>query len=164
MDLWHRRLAHLHYRPLHLLGKVVIGLLKFKVQHGVYRGCALGKNVKNSFPNSDSRANGILDIIHSDLCGPMSVTTQSGHLYFMTFIDDYSQKTWIYFLKSKEFDEVLDRFRKFKALVENQSGKKIKVLRSDNGGEHTASGLLIYAVRQGSRWSLQCLTTPNKMD
>ena len=101
----------MHYRALPSLRKVVIGLPEFKVQHdGVCRGCALGKNVKKSFPNSDSRANGILDIIHSDLCGPMSVTTQSGHLYFMTFIYDYSRKTWIYSLKSKESDEVLDKF------------------------------------------------------
>ena len=111
VKLWHRRLAHLHYRALPSLRKVVIGLPEFEVQHdGVCRGCALGKNVKKSFPNSHNRANGILDIIHSDLCGPMSVTTQSQHLYFMTFIVDYSRKTWIYFLKSKESDEVLDRF------------------------------------------------------
>ena len=83
-----------------------------------------------------------MDLIHSDLCGPMLVTTQSGHLYFMTFIDDYSRKTWIYFLKSKESDEVLDKFREFRALVENQSGKKIKVLRLDNGGEYTSSGFV----------------------
>ena len=103
MELWHRRLAHLHYRALPSLRKVVTGLPEFEVQHdGVCQGCALAKNVKKSFPNSDNRANGILDIIYSDLCGPMLVTTQSGHLYFMTFIDDYSQKTWIYFLKSKE--------------------------------------------------------------
>ena len=79
----------------------------------------------------------------------MSVTTQSGHLYFMTFIDDYSHKTWIYFLKSKEFDEVLDRFREFKALVENQFGKKIKVLRSDNGGEYTSDGFIDFCSQVG---------------
>ena len=90
-----------------------------------------------------------MDIIHSNLCGPMSVTTQSGHLYFMTFIDDYSQKTWTYFLKSKESDEVLDRFREFKALVENQSGKKIKVLRSDNGGEYTSGGFVDFCSEAG---------------
>ena len=83
-----------------------------------------------------------MDLIHSYLCGPMSVTTQSGHLYFMTFIDDYSRKTWIYFLKSKESDEVLDRFREFRALVENQSGKKIKVLQLVNGGEYTSGGFI----------------------
>ncbi|MCY6488181.1 hypothetical protein, partial [Actinobacillus pleuropneumoniae] len=53
----------------------------------------------------------------------------------MTFIDDHSKKTWIIFLKTK--DGVFKRFREFKALVENQTGKKIKVLRSANGGEYT---------------------------
>lgn len=60
----------------------------------------------------------------------------------MTFIDDYSLKTWIYFLKTKESDEVLDRFKEFKGLVENQTGRKIKVLRSDNSGEYTSGGFV----------------------
>ena len=67
----------------------------------------------------------------------------------MTFIDDYSQKTCVYFLKSKETDEVLDRFRDFKALVENQSGKKIKVLRSDNAGEYTSGGFVDFCSEAG---------------
>ena len=133
-----------------MLRKVVIGLSKFEVQHnGVCRGCVLGKNVKKSFPNSDNRANGILDIIHSDPCGPMSVTTQSGNLYFMTFIDDYFRKTWIYYLKSKESDEVLDKFREFRALVENQSRKQIKLLRSDNGGDYTFGGFVYFCSEVG---------------
>jgi transposase InsO family protein len=64
-------------------------------------------------------------------CGPISVRSVSGFGYYVLFIDDYSRKTWIYFLKTK--DEVFDRFREFKALVENQSGRRIQVLRSDNG-------------------------------
>ena len=56
-------------------------------------------------------------------------------MYFTTFIDDYSRKTWIYFLKKK--DEVFSKFKEFKALVENSTNRKIKVLRSDNGGEYT---------------------------
>ena len=128
VELWHMRLDHLHYRALPSLRKVVFGLPEFEVLHdGVCQGCALGKNVKKTFPNSDSQAKGILDLIHSDLCKPMSVTTQSGHLYFIAFIDDYSRKTWIYFLKSKDSDEELDRFREFRALVENQSRKRITV-------------------------------------
>ena len=79
----------------------------------------------------------------------MLVTTQSGNLYFMTFIDDYSQKTWIYFLKYKEFDEVLDWFREFKALVENQSKKKIKVLHSNNGSEYTSGGFVDFYNEAG---------------
>ena len=79
----------------------------------------------------------------------MSVATHSGHLYFMTFIDDYSRKTWIYFLKSKEFDEVLDIFQEFRVLVENQSRKKIKVLWLDNGGEYTSSGFIDFCSEAG---------------
>ena len=76
VELWHRRLAHLHYRALPFLKKVVTGLPEFEMQHdGVCRGCALGKNVKKPFPNSETRAEGILDLVHSDLCGLMSVAT-----------------------------------------------------------------------------------------
>ena len=94
----------------------------------------------------------------------MSVTTQSGHLYFMTFIDDYSQKTWIYFLKSKESDEVLDRFREFRALVENQSGKKSRFFGQIMVVSILSVGSLISSMRQGSRGSLQFLITHNIME
>jgi len=89
--------------------------------------------VKATFSRSNNRVKGILGLIHSDICGPMSTRALSGGKYFVTFIDDHSRKTWIYFLKTK--DEVFDQFREFKALVENMTGKKIKVLRSNNGGE-----------------------------
>ena len=63
----------------------------------------------------------------------MTVQSFSGYSYYVTFIDDYSRKTWIYFLKAKS--EVFERFREFRTLVENQTGKKIRVLRMDNGGD-----------------------------
>jgi transposase InsO family protein len=65
----------------------------------------------------------------------MPSTSLSGYVYYVSFIDDYSRKTWVYFLKSK--DEVHGKFKEFKALVENLSERKIKILRSDNGGEYT---------------------------
>ena len=68
----------------------------------------------------------------------MSSMSLRGYEYYVTFIDDHSRKTWIYFLKSKKSEEVLQRFQEFKALVENQTGRKIRVLRSDNGGEYTS--------------------------
>ena len=67
----------------------------------------------------------------------------------MSFIDDYSRKTWIYFLKTR--NEVFSRFQEFKALVENQAGKKIKVLRSDNGGEYTSNELRDFCSQEGIR-------------
>jgi transposase InsO family protein len=66
----------------------------------------------------------------------MSIASITGSMYYVSFIDDFSHKTWIYFLKTK--DEVFSRFQEFKALVENQTRKKIKVLRSNNGGEYTS--------------------------
>jgi hypothetical protein len=56
---------------------------------GVCKVCAQGNNVKHSFPNSDSRAKGVLEIMHSDVCGQMSVTSLSGYVYYVYFIDDY---------------------------------------------------------------------------
>ena len=85
--------------------------------------------------------------MHSDACGPMSVHTLSGYSYYVTFIDDYSRKTWIYFLKARS--EVFERFREFKTLIENQSGKKIRVLRTDNGGEYTSNESLQYCSSEG---------------
>ena len=102
-------------------------------------GCALGKYTKTAFPSSDSRSSGTLDLIHSDLCEPMSFVSLRGYEYYVTFIDDHSKKTWIYFLKSKKSEEVLQRFQEFKALVENQTGRKIRALRSYNGGEFTST-------------------------
>ena len=64
-------------------------------------GFAQGKNVESMFPSSDSKAKGILDIVHSDVCGPMTATSLSRYVYYVSFIDDYSRKTWIYFLKGK---------------------------------------------------------------
>jgi hypothetical protein len=122
-ELWHRRLAHINYKALPYVSKVVTGLPKFKVDHeGVCKGCAQGKNIKNPFPKSDSKAEGILELIHSDVCGPMPSTSLSGYVYYVSFIDDYSRKTWVYFLKSK--DEVLGKFKEFKALIENQYTSK----------------------------------------
>jgi hypothetical protein len=77
-----------------------------------------------------------LELVHSDVCSPIPSRSLSGYAYYVSFIDDHSRKTWVYFLKSK--DEVLGKFKEFKALVENLSERKIKILRSDNGEEYTS--------------------------
>jgi hypothetical protein len=79
------------------------------------------------------REEGILHLVHSDVFGAMSVPSLGKYMYYVSFIDDFSRNTWIYFLKKKS--EVFDRFKEFKALVENQTEKIIKVLRTDNGRE-----------------------------
>lgn len=127
-ELWHRRFAHLHYKALSALRKMVTGLPKLQVEHyGICRGCALSNNAKGSFSSSDNRSKGTLDLVHSDVCGPMTVPSLGGFLYYVIFIDDFSRKTWIYFLKTK--DEVFSRFREFRAQVENLTRKQIRILR-----------------------------------
>jgi transposase InsO family protein len=135
-ELWHRRFCHLHYGALPKLQNSVTGMPDFLNDHdGVCRGCVLGKNVKGSFPSSGRRSKGILDLVHSDICGPMSTQSLFGYLYYVLFIDDFSWKTRIFFLKTK--NETLGKFQEFKALVENQYSREIRALRSDNGGEYT---------------------------
>jgi transposase InsO family protein len=136
-ELWHRILAHINYKALPYVSKAVTGLPELKVDHeGVCNGCAQGKNIKNHFPKRDSKAKGVLELIHSNVCGPIPSSSISGYEYYVSFIDDYSHKTWVYLLKSK--DEVFSKFKEFKALIENLSERKIKILRSDNGGEYTS--------------------------
>ena len=65
----------------------------------------------------------------------MTATSLSGYVYYVSFIDDYSRKTWIYILKGK--NQVFSKFKEFKALIENLSEKKIKIFIPNNGGEFT---------------------------
>jgi hypothetical protein len=79
------------------------------------------------------REEGIVQLVHSDVFGPMSIPSLGKSLYYVSFIDDLLRKTWIYFLRKKS--KFFDKFKEFKALVENQTEKRIKVLRTDNGRE-----------------------------
>ena len=72
-----------------------------------------------SFPSGAKRANKILELVHSDVFGPASVPSLGKSVYYVSFIDDFSRNTWIYFLRRKS--EAFDRFKEFKALLENQT-------------------------------------------
>ena len=92
--------------------------------------------MKKTFPSSEIKAKGILEIVLLDVCRATSSSSLSRYVYYVFFIDDFSHKTWIYFLKGKY--EVFSKFKEFKALVENHTERKIKTMRSDNGGEFTS--------------------------
>jgi hypothetical protein len=102
--------------------------------HHVCEACIEGKHQRTSFPKDEaSRASKLLELVHSNVCGSMKTTSSGGARYFVTFIDDFSRKTHVYLLKVK--GEVFDKFKAYKALMENQTSMKIKTLRSHNGGE-----------------------------
>ena len=104
----------------------------------------------------------MLELTHSDLCGPMSSASLTGFEYYINFIDDFSRKTWIYFLKSKRSEEVLLPFQEFKALVENQIGKNIKVIRSDNGGKYSSHDFDEFCRQEGIKRQLIVPYTPKQ--
>ena len=86
------------------------------------------------FKAKGHRAKEVLDLVHIDLCGPMSTSAKSGYKYFITFIDDYSRYGYIYLMSHK--CEVFEKFKEYKAEVENNQCKSIKSLRFDCGGEY----------------------------
>ncbi|CAL8168827.1 unnamed protein product [Prunus armeniaca] len=137
-ELWHRRFGHLNMSSLKLLKEqdMVVGLPEIKGIKEVCEGCVLGKQCREAFPReATTRALTPLELIHSDICGPMQTVTKAGNRFFLTFIDDCTRMCWVYFLRHKS--EALTVFKKFKATVELQSGYKLKKLRSDRGGEYT---------------------------
>ena len=75
-----------------------------------------------------------LELVHSDVWGLAQVSSLGGSRYYVIFIDDSTQKTWVYFIKKKY--DVFESFKKWIALVENETWKKLKCLRLDNGGEY----------------------------
>ena len=76
---------------------------KFRLeQEGVWRRCAEEKLKSGPFPSSQSKTSDILQLVHSDISSMMPVNSLGGYLYYLTFTNDYSRKTWIYFLKKKD--------------------------------------------------------------
>jgi hypothetical protein len=133
--LWHQRLGHIGekgLRTLHSKG-MVEGMSNCTLDFDLCEHCIYGKQNRVRFPSGATRAKGILELIHSDVFGPVPVPSLGKSVYYVSFIDDFSRNTWIYFLRKKS--KVFDKFKEFKALVENQTENKIKVLRTDNGGE-----------------------------
>ena len=93
---------------------------------------------KKPFPKlGNNQERDVLELIHSDVCGPMPIKSLAGSMYFVTFIDDRSRFTAIYLLKKKS--EVFQKFKNYIAWAENLTGKRVKILQSDNGGEYVSN-------------------------
>jgi hypothetical protein len=135
--IWHERFKNLNFRYMQQLRKQILvdGLPNIHFSKGICEGCVLGKHPQEKFDKGKTqRASSTLDIIHSDLMGPFTHPSIIKSRFFLIFVDDFSRFTWIYFLRKKS--EVFQHLKDFKALVETQSGKKIKVLQTNNGGEY----------------------------
>ncbi|KAH9657711.1 hypothetical protein KPL70_023190 [Citrus sinensis] len=119
-----------------------------------------GKKTMVKFGKANHDTREILEYVHSDVWGPTKTTSIGGSHYFVTFVDDFSRRVLVYTIRAK--DEVLEIFVKWKKLVETQTGKKIKVLRSDNGGEYTSDPFLQVCQNKGIKRHFTVRHTPQQ--
>ncbi|KAL0411372.1 UNVERIFIED_CONTAM: hypothetical protein Slati_3726900 [Sesamum latifolium] len=98
----------------------------------------VGKMTKKPFVGQSAIANGLLDLVHTDVCGPLSIPARGGFSYFITFTDDHSRYGYVYLMRYKS--EAFGRFKEYRLEVENQTNRKIKALRSDRGEEPNLIG------------------------
>ncbi|KAJ9560140.1 hypothetical protein OSB04_005300 [Centaurea solstitialis] len=148
--LWHSRLGHVNFQMLKQMRDkdMVYGLDKIEQPSTLCKSCLEGKQTRNSFPaQAIYKAKTRLELIHADLCGPITPPTASGNRYFLLLVDDFSRVMWIYLLKSK--DEALSSFQKFRLLIENVTDEKVKTLRSDRGGEFLSKSFTMYCDETG---------------
>ena len=152
VKLWHDRLGHLNLDSMRLLNARQL-VKDFPLQKVPDRsevnvvtqceGCVQGKSHRAAMPQAAThRATKSLELVHTDVCGPMRTPSLSGAKYFVTFIDDYSRFVVIKPMKHKS--EVMQHFVEYRKLAENITNQRIKTLRSDNGGEYVSRELISY--------------------
>ncbi|KAE8692759.1 hypothetical protein F3Y22_tig00110831pilonHSYRG00699 [Hibiscus syriacus] len=140
------------------LGHVGEKSLKLLIDQGLLKGaracklaffehCIKGKKTRVKFGTTIHDTKGILDYVHSDIWGPSKTISLGGTHYYVTFVDDFSWRVWVYTMKTK--DEVLGFFLKWKKMMETQTGRKIKRLRTDNGGEYKNDPFLKVCEEEG---------------
>jgi len=119
----------------------------------------VSKQPKNSFKSKiPIRSKRKLEVIYSDVCGPFEVKSLGGNSYFVSLIDEFTRKIWIYLIKQKS--KVFNIFKKFKLLSEKQSDKVIKVLRTDGGGEYNSHEFQVFCDEEGIIHEVKSTYTP----
>lgn len=114
--------------------KLIEGMPQIQIPSQPCEGCLVGKQTRNSFlSQTNFRAKKKLELIHGDLCGQVTPPTSSGNRYFMMIVNDFTRVMWVYLMKTK--DEALQVCKIFRSKVEIDAREKVKVFRTDRGGE-----------------------------
>ena len=140
--LWHCRLGHINKNRITRLVKE--GLLDLSDCESLptCESCLLGKMTKSPFTGKGERARELLGLVHTDVCGPMNVSAKGGYSYFIPFTDDLSRYGYVFLLRHKS--ESIEMFNRYRNEIKKQTGKSIKILRCDRGGEYLYSEFLTY--------------------
>ncbi|WRX23198.1 Integrase [Theobroma cacao] len=150
--------GHINQNRLNKLIKDGILLDMVECPLPVCESCIEAKMTKGPFKAKGNRMPNVLDLVHTDVCGPMNVEARGGYEYFITFIDDSSRHGFVYLMHRKS--ESFEKFKEFKAEVEKQLGKPLKQLRSDRGGEYLSNGFQQYLINNGIISNLSAPRTP----
>ena len=137
--LWHARYGHLHMDAIRKLStkNMVSGIPKISYNTNLCNSCLIGKQTALPYPDkSKFRAQKPLELIHADLCGPITPCTMGGNRYIFLLVDDFSRYMWVYLLKTK--DQAFEYFKRFKLKAETETKFKLGILRTDRGGEFTS--------------------------
>ena len=151
--LWHARVGHPHVKALNLMVPGVV------FENKNCEACILGKHCRTVFQKSTTVYENCFDLVHSDVWTAPCLSRDS-YKYFVTFIDEKSKYTWLTLIQTK--DRVLDAFRNFQTYVTNHYHAKIKILRSDNGGEYTSNAFKQHLSQYGILHQTSCPYTPQQ--
>ncbi|KAJ0591376.1 putative RNA-directed DNA polymerase [Helianthus annuus] len=159
--LWHARLGHINFASLNGMYKMAEGVPVIREKNQLCESCMVGKQTRHSFPKKAKfRASAVLELVHGDLCGPISPPTLTGNKYILVLIDDFSRYMWSYLLKQKS--DAFVTIKKFKVMIEKQTRKPLKTLRTDRGGEFTSREFNEYCEQEGVMRHLTAPYTPQQ--
>lgn len=140
---------------------MVLGLPLIDQAEQLCDSCLVGKQRRTPFPaKAHYRAKELLDLVHGDLCGPITPSTPGGKRYFLLLVDDLSRFMWLVLLGAK--DEAATAVKRFQAMVEVESGRKLRVLRTDRGGEFTSIEFGEYCADRGVQRHLTAPYSPQQ--
>ncbi|GJU42608.1 putative RNA-directed DNA polymerase [Tanacetum coccineum] len=145
--LWHCRLGYINKKRIAKLQHDELLKPIDDESFEVCVSCISGKMARKPFTHASERADDLLGIIYSDVCGPFKTMSKEGANYYVTFTDDFSRYGYVYMIKHKH--EVFEMFKTFQNKVENQLGKTIKALRSDRGGKYLSQEFLDHLRSRG---------------
>ncbi|KAL0284641.1 UNVERIFIED_CONTAM: Transposon Ty1-ML2 Gag-Pol polyprotein [Sesamum radiatum] len=141
-QIWHARLGHISKDRIRRLVDTKILEIDDLDHLPTCESCLKGKMTKKPFVGQSAIPKGLLDLVHTDVCGPLSIRARGGFSYFITFTDDHSRYGYVYLMRYKS--EAFGRFKEYRLEVENQTSRKIKALRSDRGGEYLSGQFIDY--------------------
>ncbi|KAM0051779.1 putative RNA-directed DNA polymerase [Helianthus debilis subsp. tardiflorus] len=161
--VWHARMGHVNFDELEYMAKkdLVIGMPCITHPKQMCEGCMVAKQMRKPVPKEAHwRASKPLELVHADLCGPITPSTYGGNRYFLLIVDDFSCFMWVYLLKTK--DEAFTMFKKFKAEVEQNNPYQVKMLRTDRGGEFNSLQFNDFCQKMKIRRQLTAPYTPHQ--